>query len=280
MPIDDLRPSIDWGKYQTLTLERRDNGVLLITIAEPAGYPAPTLTRRHTEISYIWRDFADDPDLRVAVITGKGERFWTVEGTDGIDEMLANPGNYDNTVNLIREGLVNAHGIVNCDKPIVSAINGEAMGSGLVVALLADISVASTSASLIDGHLLQGITAGDHSVMIWPLLCGLAKAKLYLLASEDLTGEVAERIGLVSLAVPPGDVLGTALGIAERMAAGPQHALRWTKRSLNHWLRTATPAFEASLGFEALSFFGPDLTEALRAQLENRPPAFATPLPW
>lgn len=112
MPIDDLRPSIDWGKYQTLTLERRDNGVLLITIAEPDGCSAPTLTRRHTEISYIWRDFADDPDLRVAVITGRGERFWTVEGTDGIDEMLANPGNYD------------AHGIVNCDKPIVSATTG------------------------------------------------------------------------------------------------------------------------------------------------------------
>ncbi|GAA0623367.1 enoyl-CoA hydratase/isomerase family protein [Kutzneria viridogrisea] len=280
MPIDDLRPTIDWGKYQTLTLERRDNGILLITIAAPDGYPAPTLTRRHTEISYIWRDFADDPELRVAVITGTGERFWTVEGNDGIDEMLANPGNYDNTVNLIREGLANTHGIVNCDKPIVSAINGEAMGSGLATGLLADISVASTDARLIDGHLLQGITAGDHSVMIWPLLCGLAKAKLYLLASEDLTGEVAERIGLVSLAVPPSEVLDTALGIAERMATGPQHALRWTKRSLNHWLRTATPAFEASLGFEAMSFFGPDLVEALTAQVEHRPPNFAEPLPW
>jgi enoyl-CoA hydratase len=280
MPIDDLRPTIDWGKYQTLTLERRDNGILLITIAEPDGYPAPTLTRRHTEISYIWRDFADDPELRVAVITGRADKFWTVEGTDGIDEMLANPGNYDNTVNLIREGLTNAHGIVNCDKPIVSAINGEAMGSGLATALLADVSVASTDARLIDGHLLQGIAAGDHSVMIWPLLCGLAKAKLYLLASEDLTGEVAERIGLVSLAVPPGDVLDTALDIAQRMAAGPQHALRWTKRSLNHWLRTATPAFEASIAFEALSFFGADLVEALTAQVENRPPNFAEPLPW
>jgi enoyl-CoA hydratase len=194
--------------------------------------------------------------------------------------MLKNLGNYDNTVNLIREGLANVHGIVNCDKPIVSAINGEAMGSGLAVALLADVSVASTDARLIDGHLLQGIVAGDHSVMIWPLLCGMAKAKYYLLASEGLTGEVAERIGLVSTAVPPGDVLDTALGIAHRMAAGPQHALRWTKRSLNHWLRTATPAFEASLGFEALSFFGPDLVEALEAQVKNRSPEFAKPLPW
>ncbi len=190
--------------------------------------------------------------------------------------MLRNPGSYDNTVNLIREGLTNAHGIVNCDKPIISAINGEAMGSGLATALLADISVASTDARLIDGHLLQGIAAGDHSVMIWPLLCGLAKAKLYLLASEDLTGKVAERIGLV----PPGDVLDTALGIAQRMAAGPQHALRWTKRSLNHWLRTAAPAFEASIGFEAMSFFGPELIEALTAQAESRPPNFAEPLAW
>ncbi|WP_216893198.1 enoyl-CoA hydratase/isomerase family protein [Nocardia alni] len=280
MPIDDLRPTIDWGKYRTLTLERRDNGILLITIAEPDGYPAPTLARRHTEISYIWRDFADDPALRVAVITGQGDKFWTVEGTDGIDEMLENPGDYDNTVNLIREGLLNAHGIVNCDKPIVSAINGEAMGSGLATGLLADISVASTQARLIDGHLLQGIAAGDHSVLIWPLLCGLAKAKLYLLASEELTGEVAERIGLVSLAVAPGDVLDTALDIAQRMAMGPQHALRWTKRSLNHWLRTATPAFEASIGFEAMSFFGPDLVEALIAQIGRRAPNFAEPLPW
>jgi len=154
------------------------------------------------------------------------------------------------------------------------------MGSGLATSLLADISVASTDAPLIDGHLLQGIAAGDHSVMIWPLLCGLAKAKLYLLASEHLTGEMAERIGLVSLAVPPGDVLDTALGIAQRMATGPQHALRWTKRSLNHWLRTATPAFEASIAFEAMSFFGPDLAEALTAQVENRPPNFVEPLPW
>ena len=280
MPNDNQRPGIDWGKYQTLTIDRRQDGILLITIAEPDGCLPASLTRRHTEVSWIWRDFDDDPDSRVAVITGRGDKFWTVEGNDGVKEMLQNPGNYASIVNLIREGLVNAHGIVNCDKPVVSAINGEAMGSGLAVGLLADISVASTNARLIDGRLLQGIAAGDHSVMIWPLLCGLAKAKLYLLASQDLTGEIAERIGLVSLAVPPGDVLDTALGIAQRMAAGPQHALRWTKRSLNHWLRTATPAFEASIAFEAISFFGPDLIEALTAHVENRPPNFAEPLPW
>lgn len=280
MPIEDLRPVIDWSKYQTLTLERRDNGVLLITVAVPDGHPPATLVRRHTEITCIWRDFADDPDLSVAVITGTEDRFWTVESSDGLDEMLTNTGNYDLTVNLIREGMTNVHSIVNCDKPIVAAINGEAYGSGLATALLGDISIAATDARLIDGHLLGGIAAGDHSVMIWPLLCGLAKAKLYLLASEPLTGAVAEQMGLVSLAVPRQDVLTTAIDLADRMAAGPQHALRWSKRALNHWLRLATPAFEASLGLEALSFFGPDLVEALQAQIGSRPPSFHPPLPW
>ena len=274
MPIEDLRPAIDWAKYETLTLERRDNGVLLITVTAPAGRPPATLVRRHTEISCIWRDFADDPELRVAVITGVEDRFWTVESSEGLDEMLDNTGDYDLTVNLMREGLVNVHSIVNCDKPIVSAINGEAYGSGLATALLADVSIAALDARLIDGHLLGGIVAGDHAVMIWPLLCGLAKAKLYLLASEPLTGVVAEQIGLVSRAVPRADVLRTALEIADRMAAGPHHALRWTKRALNHWLRQATPAFEA------LSFFGPDLVEALRSQIAGRPPGFGEPLPW
>ncbi len=280
MPIEDLRPMIDWDKYKTLTLERRDNGVLLITVAPPEGQPPATLVRRHTEITCIWRDFADDPNLRVAVITGVEDRFWTVESNDGLDEMLDNTGNYELTVNLIREGMVNVHSIVNCDKPIIAAINGEAYGSGLATALVADISIAATDARLIDGHLLNGITAGDHAVLIWPLLCGLAKAKLYLLASEPLTGAEAERIGLVSQAVPRDDVLPRALEIADRMAAGPQHALRWSKRALNHWLRTATPAFEASLGFEAVSFFGPELVEALKAQIESRPTSFAEPLAW
>lgn len=231
---DDLRFSIDWGKYQTVTLERRDDGVLLITVAEPAGAPAATLARRHTKISHVWRDFADDPDLRVAVITGRAEKFWTVDGDDGIEEMLRTPATTTALSTSSARAWTTSTASVNCDKPVVSAINGEAMGSGLAVALLAAISGASTDARLIDGHLRRGIAAGDHSVMIWPLLCGLAKAKLYLLASEDLTGEVAR---------------------AHRMAVGPQHALRWTKRSLNHWLRTSIPAFEASLGFEALSFF-------------------------
>ena len=277
MSQDDQRPTIDWNKYRALTLERQDNGILLITTSEPETQPVQTAARRHWEVAQLWRDFADDPELRVAVVTGRGELFWQYPSPD---EMFNDPGNYDRIVTLIKEGLANVHGMVNCDKPIVSAINGEAMGTGLVIALLADVSVAAEDAHLLDGHIPNGLAAGDLAVMIWPLLCGMAKAKYYLLASEDLTGKVAERIGLVSVAVPRAEVLDRAMEIAQQMAVSPQHALRWTKRSLNHWLRTATPAFEASIGLEAMSFFGPDLVEALNARVENRKPNFAEPVPW
>ena len=269
--------AIDWVRYRALTLERRADGILLVTTSEPAGEPAQTAARRHWEVSQLWRDFADDPELRVAVLTGRDGMFWQYPTPE---EMFNDPGNYDRIVELVKETIANVHGMVNCDKPIVSAINGDAMGTGIALALLADISVASEDAHLLDGHIPNGLSAGDHAVLIWPLLCGMAKAKYYLLGSEDLTGRDAQDIGLVSVAVPAAQVLDRALSIAKRMATSPQHSLRWTKRSLNHWLRTATPGFEASLGFEALSFFGPDLVEALTARVENRQPSFGEPSPW
>lgn len=267
---------VDWSKYQALTVERRENGILLITIGEPAGFPIPSAMQRHRELSRVWRDFADDPELRVAVITGR-DRFYPV---GGVTEMLEDPGNYERIVGLLKEAVENVQGMITCDKPIVSAINGDAMGTGVVIGLLADVSIAAEEARLVDGHLLQGLAAGDHSVLIWPILCGMAKAKYYLMASETLTGREAERIGLISTAVPAGEVLDRAMEVAQRMATGPQYAVRWTKRTLNHWLRTSTPAYEASVAFEGLTFFSPDFVEALTAMKESRSPAFAELSVW
>jgi enoyl-CoA hydratase len=164
--------------------------------------------------------------------------------------------------------------MIDCDTPIVSAINGIAVGAGLAVALMADVSVIAEEARLTDGHIRLGVAGGDHSVAIWPLLCGMAKAKYYLLTADFLDGREAERIGLVSKAVPGDEVLVTSLDIAERLAAGPVDATRMTKRALNHWLRSALPSFEASLAYEMLNFLGPDAAEGLAALQEKRPPRF------
>src|SRR6202047_1664890 len=129
------------------------------------------------------------------------------------------------------------YNVINCNKPIISAINGVAVGAGLVVGILADVSIAGKSARIVDGHTRLGVAAGDVACIIWPLLCGLAKAKYYLLTCKPLSGEEAERIGLVSLCVEDVDLQKTALDVAEDLSNGAQSAIRWTKYALNNWLR-------------------------------------------
>lgn len=257
--------------YGHLLFERRDNGVLLITLNNPERLNAAD-EGMHTELSRVWVDVARDPDTRVAVVTGAGKAF-SAGGDLGMVERMA--GDHERIAHMLTEMSDLVYNIVNCDKPIVSAINGVAVGAGLAVALLADISVAAEDARFTDGHLRLGVGAGDHAAILWPLLCGMAKAKYYLLTADFVDGREAERIGLVSRAVPRERVLDTALEIAARLAAGPQLALRLTKRSLNNWLRVAGPIFDQSAAYEMLTFFGGDVVDGARAIREKRDPRFA-----
>jgi enoyl-CoA hydratase len=166
------------------------------------------------------------------------------------------------------------YNIINCEKVIISAINGVAVGAGLAVALMADISIMAEEARITDGHIRLGVGAGDHAAIIWPLLCGMAKAKYYLLTADFIDGREAERIGLVSRCVPGERVVPTALEVAEKLATGPQLAIRWTKRALNNWLRQAGPIFDASLALEMLNFFDEDVAEGAAALVEKRTPRF------
>jgi enoyl-CoA hydratase len=265
----------DYSQYQHLLFERKDNGVLLITINRPEVYNA-TDARLHWELSRIWLDIGDDPDARVAVVTGAGRAF----SAGGDLDMIAA---YNNDLNIISGVMKEAgdivYNIVNLDKPVVSAINGVAVGAGLAVALLADISIISETARLTDGHLRLGVAAGDHAAIIWPLLCGMAKAKYYLLTADFIDGKEAERIGLVSLSVPQEEVVPKALEVATKLATGSQLAIRWTKRALNNWLRTAGPIFDHSLAVEMLGFFSDDVPEGLRAVREKRQPIFPSASP-
>jgi len=166
------------------------------------------------------------------------------------------------------------YNIINCNKPIVSAINGVAVGAGLVAGLLADISIAGKAAKIIDGHTRLGVAAGDSAVINWPLLCGMAKAKYLLLLCEPVNGEQAEKYGLVSLCVEDDALQDKALEIAVRLAAGAPSAIRWTKYTLNNWYRMMGPAFDASTALEMLGFAGPEVREGLASHLEKRKPVF------
>jgi enoyl-CoA hydratase len=159
-------------------------------------------------------------------------------------------------------------------------VRGWAVGAGLACAMLADISIVTKDAKLLDGHTRIGVTAGDHAIMLWPLLCGMARAKYYLLLCETLTGADAERIGLVTMAVEDAELDGKAVELASRLADGAPSAIRWTKYALNNWFRQAGPIFDTSLALEILGFFGPEVKEGRTAVMEKRPAKFRQDIPY
>ena len=260
----------DYSQYEHLLFERKDNGILLITMNRPDVLNAAN-ARLHRELSRIWLEIDDDPETRVVVITGAGRAFSA--GGD-LDMIESYQDNLDVIAGVMKEASQIVYNIVNLDKPVVSAINGVAVGAGLAVALMADISIMSETARLTDGHIRLGVGAGDHAAIIWPLLCGMAKAKYYLLTADFIDGKEAERIGLVSMCVPQDDVVPKALEVATKLATGPQLAIRWTKRALNNWIRQAGPIFDNSLALEMLGFFSHDVDEGVKALKEKRRPRF------
>jgi enoyl-CoA hydratase len=254
-----------------LIVERDEDGVLLVTLNRPHALNATTYAM-HSQLVELWAHVAKDKETKLVVVTGAGRGFCS--GAD-LKEARARPLSHGELLDLMDEGAAMVWNMINLDKPIISAINGPAVGSGAALALLADISVAAEDAKIFDGHTTVGVVSGDHSVLIWPLLCGMAKAKYYLLTNEPLTGREAERIGLVTFAVPTEDVLPRALEIARKLAGMSQSALRGTKHTLNHWLRLAGPAFEHSLALEMLGYYGRDINEARAAFEEKRQPQWS-----
>ena len=261
---------MDYADYQHLLFDRRPNGVVLITINRPEVMNA-TNARLHWELTQVWLTIDADPAARVALVTGAGRAFSAGGDISLVEEMTTN---HEAVARTLREAADLVYNMINLDKPVISAINGVAVGAGLVVALLADVSIISETARFTDGHTRLGVAAGDHAAIIWPLLCGMAKAKYYLLTSDFIDGREAERIGLVSRCVPADKVMETALGVAEALAGGSQYAIRFTKRALNNWLRQAGPIFDQSLALEMLCFGFEDVKEGARAIREKRAPSF------
>jgi enoyl-CoA hydratase len=95
-----------------------------------------------------------------------------------------------------------------------------------------------------------------------------------------VSGEEAERIGLVSLAVDEAELVSKAFEVAGKLARGAQTAIRWTKYSLNNWLRLAGPSFDASLALEFLGFTGPEVKEGVASLREKRAPKFDPKTPF
>lgn len=260
----------DYGDFAHLRFEHRGGGVLLVTIDRPEVLNAAD-ERLHRELGAVWSVVDADDAVAVSVVTGAGRAFSAGGDLAMVERMTVD---HAAVVEQWRDAGAIVAAMLGCAKPVVSAVNGVAVGAGLAVALLADVSIVAESARLSDGHARLGVAAGDHAVAIWPLLCGMAKAKYYLMTGEFVTGPEAERIGLVTRCVPDDQVVTVALEVAGQLARSSRTAVQWTKRALNQWTAQAMPAFGESLALEMLGFLGPDAREGLAAVRERRAPRF------
>lgn len=259
-----------YARFSRLLIDRPHPRVLRVVMNRPDKLNAAD-GEMHSDLTEIWRVIDADTSVNAVLLTGAGKAFSAGGDLDLVDRMMTD---FDTRMRVWKEARDMVYNLINCSKPVVSAINGPAVGAGLALALLADVSIAARSARLIDGHTKLGVAAGDHAAIVWPLLCGMAKAKYHLLLCEAVTGAEAERIGLVSLAVPDEDLQARAMDIAVRLAEGAPNAIRSTKYALNNWLRMAGPIFETSLGMEFLGFGGREAPEGAAALREKRAPKF------
>jgi enoyl-CoA hydratase len=269
MPMTD-----PYSRYTRLKFDRPHPKVLRITMEN--GRMNTTDAALHAELGDIWRDVDRDPSVNAVILTGAGKVF-SAGGDfaiiqENIDDFAARARQWKEARDIV-------YNVINCSKPVVSAMRGVAVGAGLACGLLADISIATKDCRIIDGHTRLGVAAGDHAAIAWPLLCGLAKAKYYLLLCDQVLGEEAERVGLISLAVEDAELDAKAVEIATRLAEGAQSAIRWTKYALNNWLRAMGPTFDTSLALEFLGFTGPEVREGLASHREKRRPVFPPEAP-
>lgn len=259
-----------YAGYKRLKFDWPQDRILRITMENPGRLNSADAVM-HGELVKVWRDIDEDPGVNAVILRGAGNAFSSGGDLDLVKEMTQDFGTLTRVWKEARDLVYN---VINCSKPVVSAMEGPAVGAGLVCGLLADISIAGRTARIIDGHTRLGVAAGDHAAIVWPLLCGMAKAKYYLMLCEAVSGEEAERIGLVSLCAEDAEVQDKAVEVAAKLARGAPTALRWTKYALNNWYRMAGPTFDTSLALEFMGFNGPDAREGLASLKEKRRPAF------
>ena len=223
----------------------------------------------HEGLENIWKPLGTDPEVGAIVLTGAGSAFCA--GGDMVGFFPEDPGPLDSmrgTRWLVQE-------MVNCEAPIISAVNGPAAGLGASIALLSDVIYMAEDARIGDTHVRMGLVAGDGGAVIWPLLVGPHRAKEQLMAGRLIDGREAAAMGLVNHAVPGDQLMDAAVGYARELAQGHQAAIRWTKMVVNQHLRQSLNAtLDVGSAVEHLVTHTEDTREAMAAFAEKRKPVF------
>lgn len=262
---------MNFDSYQYLAFSR-EGRVLTITMNRPDVLNAVSHAL-HEEMGRVFFEAADDPDSDVIVLTGAGKAF----SAGGDLEWLSNQaaGNIPPFVNEAKTVRRIVQGVLDCSKPVIAKVNGDAVGFGCSIALLCDVIIAADTARFADPHVRLGLVAGDGGALIWPQLVGFAKAKHYLLTGEAIVATDAERMNLITFAVPADELDAYVAKYTAKLAKGAQTAIRYTKSVTNIALRQLfNSVFEAGVAYEGLAFHTRDFREGVSALIEKRRPEF------
>ena len=261
---------MDYASYREIEI-RREGRVLTLTLNRPASLNAVN-ARMHHELARIFYDIALDPDVDLVVLTGAGRAFCAGGDIAWMQSLLAAPGGMA-AIHVEAKRII--YGLLDLEKPVICRLNGDAVGLGATLALFCDVVIASEDAKIGDPHVRVGLVAGDGGAVIWPQLVGHVRAKEYLMTGDLLTARQAADIGLINRAVPAADLDAEVKKLTDKLARGAQHAIRWTKLSVNLSLKQlAHTILEASIGYEIASSKMPDHREAVAAFAEGRRPVF------
>lgn len=265
--------SIDYSRYRYLAVGL-DQGIATLTLNQPDNRNA-IHAEMHAELEHVWIDLSRDPEVNVIVLTGAGRIFSA--GGD-IKRMVSRFGTDEGrkfSIDTPASTKRLFQAILEVEKPIIAAINGDAVGLGATLALFADTSVIAETAKFGDSHVKVGLVAGDGGAVIWPILVGPNRAKEFLMRGKLISGKEAHAMGLINHVAPVEEVMAQAMAIAQELNALPPLAVRWTKLSVNKWIKhQLNLILDASIAYEMLSINSLDHHEAAKAFLEKRTPTF------
>lgn len=261
---------MSYSRYEKIRVEV-DGSVLRIALDNPEKRNIID-DETNRELGDVFVDAAFDPEIRAVVLSGKGKVFSAGGDIVKMQRKIDDPA-------LFYRGIHNSRRLVfsvlDCPKPIVCKVNGDAVGLGATLALLCDLVVATNEARFLDPHVGVGLVAGDGGALIWPQLIGFARAKRHLLLGEPVTGRDAAAMGLIAHACSPDELDAVTEDWVIRLASGATQSIAGTKTTINVPLRQAAQALlDVGMAYEGLSNISRDHQEAVTAFMEKRKPAF------
>ncbi|MFB6814229.1 enoyl-CoA hydratase/isomerase family protein [Streptomyces sp. NPDC056347] len=258
----------------SLVLHTTDNGVLRITLNRPEAMNAVTWEQRERVIALL-ADASADPAVRAVVLTATGRGFCAGADLRGTAPASGErvPGDVARTIRLGAQRLIGA--VLDCEKPVVAAVNGTAAGIGAHLAFACDLVLAAESARFIEVFVRRGLVPDGGGAYLLPRLIGPQRAKELMFFGDALPAAEAERIGLVNRVVPDEELAKTATEWAQRLAEGPTRAIALAKQLVNASMENdRSTAFAAEAAAQEINMTTRDAQEGVASFVERRKPEF------